>query len=363
METALLFTILTFASSMIWAPILTTILFKWGIVRHMETDFSAIVEERAEKEGTPIMGGILIVVSVIAVTMIFNFSKIILIPMFIFTVSAILGGMDDILNIYGQKRIIKTVEKQIKLIKVHKSIWKRLYFIISLPWVAYLNVWYALGSYPGKGLHAGEKIVVQIVSGLIISYLVVFQLHLTSVWLPWYGQFELGYWMIPLVLFTVVSMTNAVNIADGMDGLSSGTLIPAFTAYLVLAVVSNYTSMAILNATTIGALLAYLYFNIKPARFEMGDVGSLALGSLIATVAILQNRLLLLPVIGAIFVIEIGSSLVQGIFRRIFGKRLIKMAPLHLHFSIMGWSEEKVVMRFWLFAIVFCIIGIWLGIQ
>jgi phospho-N-acetylmuramoyl-pentapeptide-transferase len=363
MEQSLVFILLTFAASMLWAPLLTTLLYKKGIVRHMDTDFSALVEERAEKEGTPIMGGLLIVISVVTVTLIFNFSRLILVPVLIFSMSAFLGGLDDILNIYGQKRVIKTSAKQIKLAKVHKSIFRRIYYMLTLPWIAYLNIWFALGSYPGKGLHAGEKIIVQIFTGLLISIVVVFKLGFTSIWFPWLGQIYLGYWMIPLIIFTVISMTNAVNIADGMDGLSAGSITPAFIAFMVLALVSEDYRMAYLNATTVGALLAYIYFNIKPARFQMGDVGSLALGSLIATIAILQNRLMLLPIVGFIFVVEIGSSLVQGVYRRIFGKRLIKMAPLHLHFSVLGWTEEKVVMRFWLFAIIFSILGIWLGMQ
>lgn len=363
MEKILLFIIGSFAFSMAWAPILTSFLYKKGIVRHMATDFSAMVEERAEKEGTPIMGGLLIVITVILVTLVFNFSKLILIPLAILVISALLGGFDDVLNIYGNKRVIRTVEKQITLIKVHKNFWMRLYYLITLPWTAYLNVWFALGSYPGKGIHAGEKIIIQLLSGILISVVVVFYLGMKSIWFPWIGDVYIGYWMIPLIIFTVISMTNAVNIADGMDGLSAGTLIPAFLAYMVIAYFAEDFRMAFLNATTIGALIAYLYFNIKPARFQMGDVGSLALGAFIATIAILQNRLMLLPIIGMVFVVEIGSSLIQGVYRRIFGKRLIKMAPIHLHFSVLGWSEEKVVMRFWLFAIIFCILGLWLNFQ
>lgn len=355
--------IFTFAISMLWAPFLIKFLYKRGIVRNMEKDFSLLVEERAVKHGTPIMGGLLVVITVILITLFFNFSRAILVPLFIFAISALLGGIDDIMNLFGEKRVIRTTKKQAMLAKVHKSKLKRVFYILTTPWNMYLNVWYALGSYPGKGLHAGEKIVVQIISGAVIAAWIVFHRGIQTIWLPWLGDINIGLWLFPLIVFTVISMTNAVNISDGMDGLSAGTLLAGFGAFLIIAIMQVNFPIALLNATVMGALLAYLYFNIKPARFEMGDVGSLALGALIATVALLENRLMLLPIIGAVYVAEIGSSLVQGIYRRIFGRRLIKMAPLHLHFSVIGWSEEKTVMRFWLFAVLFAVIGVWLSLQ
>lgn len=363
LQKTLLFILVTFVVSMLWAPLLIKLLYRFGIVRHNEKDFSLMIEERAIKEGTPIMGGILIIITVIAGTLLFNFSRLILAPLFIFGISALLGGIDDILNIYGQKRVIRTTKKHVTLAKVHKSWAKRTFYLLTIPWNIYLNVWYAIGSYPGKGLHAGEKIIVQILSGSVLAWWVVFHRGVQTIWLPWLGDINIGLWLFPLIVFTVVSMTNAVNISDGMDGLSSGTSLAAFSAFLFIALLQNTPELALLNAIVIGALLAYLYFNIKPARFEMGDVGSLALGALLATMALLENRLMLLPVIGFVYVAEIGSSLVQGVYRRIFGRRLIKMAPLHLHFSVIGWSEEKTVMRFWLFAILFAVIGVWLSLQ
>jgi len=249
------------------------------------------------------------------------------------------------------------------LIKVHKSKLMRLWLLVTLPWNIFINIWFAIGSYPGRGLHAGEKIIIQTIAGALIAYWITFRRDLTVLWLPWYGGIDIGWLMAPLVMIAVISMTNAVNIADGMDGLASGSVLSAFFAYLVIALWQGDSAMALLNATTIGALLAYLYFNIKPARFQMGDVGSLALGALIASNALIQNRIALLPIIGGVFVVEVASSLVQGVYRRIFGRRLIKMAPLHLHFNVVGWSEEKVVMRFWLFSILCALLGLWLSLQ
>jgi len=362
-ETSLLTMIAVFIFCMIFSPILISLLYRFGIVRHTETDFSTIVGERYEKEGTPIMGGLLVVLTVIIATLILNWNGFTRIPIVIFAISALLGGIDDILNIYGKKRVPRTTQKQLMLMKVHKKWYMRLFYTITLPWTMFINIWFALGSYPGKGLHAGEKMLVQAVSGLFIGIWIFVIRDTGHIWFPWIGNVQIGWIMVPFVMFVVISMTNAVNIADGMDGLASGSILCAFFAYLVIAIIKEDLALTMLNATTIGALIAYLYFNIKPARFQMGDVGSLALGALIASNALMQNRIMILPVICAVFVIEIGSSLIQGVYRRIFGKRLIKMAPLHLHLNLIGWSEEKVVMRFWLFSIISAIVGIWLSLQ
>ena len=349
---------------MAWAPLLIRMLYKYKIVRHISKDFSALVGERYLKKGTPIMGGVLIVFTVSILTILFNWGRgSTYVPIGVLLLSALLGGFDDVLNIYGRKQIVRTVSKQIKLAKVHKSFWRRIYFWITLPLTAYRNIWYALGSYPGKGIQAGEKILVQIAAGGMVAWWLYFKLGWDTIWVPWLGDMHLGILMPIFIIFTIVSMANAVNIADGMDGLSAGMLIPAFTAFMFMALVDQNDQMAVLNATMVGALLAYLYFNIKPARFQMGDVGSLALGAMLATIAFAQDRIFLLPVIGFMFVAEIGSSLVQGVFRKIFGRRLFKMAPLHLHFQIKGWSEERVVMRFWLFAMIFAFFGVWLSFQ
>ncbi|MFO7564468.1 MAG: hypothetical protein R6X02_17610 [Enhygromyxa sp.] len=163
--------------------------------------------------------------------------------------------------------------------------------------------------------------------------------------------------------FTIVAMSNAVNISDGMDGLSAGLLIISYSAFMLIAIMEAQVEISILLATVVGALIAYLYFNIKPARIQMGDTGSLAMGALLATTAFLQDKIFLLPIIGLPFVVEIGSSLIQSLYKSIFRRRLFKMAPLHLHFLIKGWTEEKTVMRFWLFGLLTALIGFWIYIM
>ncbi len=361
MEQALSYILLSFFVSMLIAPVLINYLYRQNIVRKLAKDFSSVVGERYMKAGTPIMGGLLVIITTIILNFLLNLNEKALIPIIVMTIAALLGGIDDLMNISGNKRIIRTVEKQKKLARVHKSPLMRAWYILTMPWTRYMNIWYTLGSYPGTGVHAGEKIIIQIISGAIVAWWIYGSKGIDFVNLPFIGDLSIG-WLMPLfIIFTVVSTSNAVNISDGMDGLSTGLMIPAFSSFLYFAIQDNNRPMMILLSVIIGSLFAYLYFNIKPARIEMGDVGTLALGTILAAIAFELERPLLLPIVGFMFVLEIGSSLVQGIWRKIFGRRLLKMAPLHLHYHIVGWSEEKIVMRFWLFGVLFAIVGIWLS--
>ena len=155
-----------------------------------------------------------------------------------------------------------------------------------------------------------------------------------------------------------------------MDGLAAGMLLPSFTALFIIAFYQevyfklenginiDITPFSLLTVSVIGSLITYLYFNIPPARFQMGDVGSLALGALLATIAFALRVPMLLLIIGAPFVAEVSSSLIQAISRRVLGRRIFKMAPLHHHFEMIGWSEEKVTMRAWLLSAVCAVLGL-----
>jgi phospho-N-acetylmuramoyl-pentapeptide-transferase len=156
---------------------------------------------------------------------------------------------------------------------------------------------------------------------------------------------------------------NAVNISDGMDGLAGGMLIPTFSALSFLAWISGYDALAILNSITVGALITYTYFNIKPARFQMGDVGSLGLGGLLAINALATNSMAILPFLAFIFYIEAVTVIIQAIGRHIFGRRVFRMAPLHHHLELRGWSEEKVIMRMWVVHLAVVIVGVWVGLH
>jgi phospho-N-acetylmuramoyl-pentapeptide-transferase len=350
--------LLSIAFAFAVSPFIINMLYRLKVVRKIENDFSSIVGERYVKAGTPIMGGIIIIFTIFVITFLTNWNEYTYIPIIVLLISALLGALDDLLNIFGRKRLVRPFQKHIRLAMVHKNWKKRVWLFVLIPWAAYKNIWYTLGSYPGKGIHAGEKIIVQTITGGIVAWWLFSHLGMSEIWIPFVGHWDLGFFMPILIIFTIISMSNAVNISDGMDGLSTGLLLAAFTSFLLISLFESQLEISMLNATVIGALIAYLYFNTKPARIQMGDTGSLAMGTLLATVAFLQDKIFLLPIIGFIFVLEIGSSLFQSIYRRIFGKRLFKMAPIHLHFLIKGWPEEKVVIRLCLFGLIFGIIGI-----
>ena len=371
--TILKFLTLSLSSSFIIAFPIIKILYKFKITRRIDVDFSTLIEERRAKIGTPIMGGLIIVITVLILNTIFNFNGNTKVPLLVFFLSALLGAFDDILNIYGRERKVKAMKRILKLIKVHKSKLKRFEYAILLPWLAYKRFFFLLGSNPGKGIQAHEKILVQSIAGLAVGLWLYFNAGWQD---PGYlsffklGAIDIGVFMIPFAIFVVVAMTNAVNLSDGMDGLAAGLLLPAFFALFIIAFYQEVLlkvengfhvdslAFSMLTISIIGSLISYLYFNIPPARFQMGDVGSLSLGALFATIAFALRVPMLLPIIGAPFVAEIGSSLIQGIARRILGRRIFKMAPLHHHFEMIGWSEEKVTMRAWLFSMVSALLGL-----
>jgi phospho-N-acetylmuramoyl-pentapeptide-transferase len=156
---------------------------------------------------------------------------------------------------------------------------------------------------------------------------------------------------------------NAVNIADGMDGLAGGMLIITFAALTILSWIGGYDEIAVLNAVTMGALITYTYFNVKPARFQSGDVGSLGLGALLAINALVIGKIGSLFFLGFIFYIEAITVVIQVGGRYFLGRRIFRMAPIHHHFEMKGWSEEKTVLRFWIIHLAFVILGMWVAMH
>lgn len=349
-------------------PIIS-LLYKFQITRRGEVDFSNLIEKRKLKVGTPIMGGLIVIVTVVTLNLLFNkdmnstISGSIKIPILIFVISALLGAFDDVLNIYGKERKVRRIRRVITLIKVHKSLTKRIFYITILPWLIYKRFFFLLGSNPGKGIQAHEKILVQCIVGFLLAYWIIWGTGWTDatlIWFPIIGNIDFGGLMIPFIILAVLTLTNAVNLTDGMDGLASGLLISAFSAFGIIAYTQTDYAILMLCTTVIGSLITYIYFNIPPARFQMGDVGSLALGTLLVTIGFALRVPFLLVIIGFPFFIEFFSSLIQGISRRLLGRRVFKMAPFHHHLEMIGWSEEKVVMRAWIFGIICAIIGLWI---
>lgn len=354
-----------FFITVILSPPLISLLKKLRIIRKGERDFSALIKTRKNKLGTPVFGGIIIVAVITVITMLFNWRReTTFVPLGVLWLAALLGGADDLLNIfYTKERHPRTLGRIIKFIKIHKNPRYRIWYAISLPWQAYKRIFYLVGSHPGKGVQAHEKIIIQLIIGGVVAWWLSFKLDWTELWLPWFGNMDLEFFIIPVILFLIMFMANAVNITDGIDGLSAGTLIIAYSAFFAIALQQESSDMSFLIATIIGALCGYLLFNIKPAKYQMGDVASLGMGILLTAIAFALDRPILLPIIGMIFIVEIMSVIIQTLWKVLLGKRLFKMAPIHHHLEIINYEESSIVMYAWTFAALFGIIGVWLSFQ
>ena len=273
------------------------------------------------KAGTPTMGGLLIFFTVAVLTLATNVvgRESILLPLMTVVVLGALGAIDDLGSIVG--RLQRGLSWRLKL--------------------ALLALF---------GLGAG-----------LVLYLI---LDVDSVNVPWAGQFSVGPIYIVIALVTIVATTTAVAISDGLDTLAGGTLAVAFAAYGVIAVAQEQDFLVRFSFTTVGAILGFLWYNAHPAQVFMGDTGALALGGTLAVVALMTGHWLLLPVIGIVFVIEALSDVIQvGYFKWSKGRRVFRMAPIHNHFELIGWSEPQIVTRFWLIGIAGAIIGVALALQ
>ena len=366
LKTAIFYGLISCFLAFTWAPLLTEILYKCNITRRSEFDVSLSNKSRASKAGTPIMGGLLVIITVAFITILFNWErKFTFVPIGVMLLASALGGTDDLLNIFGKKRRSRKLKQVLKLIKVHKD-WKmRIWYIITFPWTLFKRTSVWLSSHPGKGLHVHERLLFQFIAGALTAWWIYFKLGESwrEIHIPFDGYINIGIWIIPVIILFVMATANAVNFTDGMDGLAGGSLITTFTGLTLLSWIGGYTEITILNATVVGALLTYTYFNIKPARFQMGDVGTLGLGALLAINAIVINQMILIPLIAFIFYVELGSNLLQIAGRYITGRRIFKMAPLHHHFELKGWAEEKVVMRFWVVHAAAVLLAVWIGLH
>lgn len=212
------------------------------------------------------------------------------------------------------------------------------------------------------GLRSSLKFVMITAIGLGLGWYFFAKIGIDIVHVPFLGDWTLGWLIIPLFAFVVVAAGNAVNISDGLDGLAGGLVSISYGAFGIIALLQGQFFLAGFCFTVVGALLSYLWFNIYPARFFMGDVGSFALGTSLGVVAILTNTLFLLPIIGIVFVIEAGSSLIQIVSKRVFKRRVFISAPIHHHLEAIGWPETKVTMRFWVIAYVAAFVGVLLAL-
>lgn len=213
------------------------------------------------------------------------------------------------------------------------------------------------------GLRSPVKFALITLLGVMLGWFFFVKLGVDVLHVPFMGDVRIGWGIVPLFMFAVVATGNAVNISDGLDGLAGGLLSISFSTFGVIALLQGNVLLAGFCFTVVGVLLSYLWFNIYPARFFMGDVGSFAYGAALGVVAMLTNTLLLLPVIGLLFVVEAGSSAIQILSKKFLGRKIFISAPIHHHLEAKGWPEVKVTMRFWVIACVMAFIGFMMALS
>lgn len=212
------------------------------------------------------------------------------------------------------------------------------------------------------GLRLRHKLILEIILAVIIAYWLFIDLKIGIFYVPLLGTFYIGWWYIPFAAFVIIAFANAFNITDGLDGLASGILMIALGAFWIISASILDTPLSIFIALWLGSLLAFLYFNVYPARIFLGDVGALSFGATLAVVGLILGKAPALIIIGFVYVIEVLSSLIQLLSKKFLGRKLLPAAPFHLFLQYIGWQEPKIVMRFWILSIVLAIIGLWLAL-
>lgn len=312
---------ISFMLTVIWGPPLLRILryFKFGDTIRLE-----LAERFSGKKGTPTMGGVLIVLPVLLMTALLNAASLlgltvtgrsVLLPLATMVLFAMLGAVDDWAKLRGKR---------------------------------------------GEGLRGWHKFALQILISLGTAVGLRYVLDVPEAFIPVVGaQVSLGIWYIPMAVFLIVATANSVNFTDGMDGLAGLISATAFAAYGAIALFQGQVFLARFCFTLVGALFGFLWFNVHPAELIMGDTGSMALGSTLGVVALMTGQWLLLPIIAIIPVSETVSDIIQvAYFKLTKGKRFFKMAPLHYHFELSGFSETQIVQRFWLIGLLAAMLGV-----
>ncbi len=316
-------------------PLLSYFLYKYKLGKKIRNsgDTPIFTELHAHKAGTPTMGGILIWGTVLIMILffyllaqlfpsdIFTYFNFLsrsetLLPLGALVVTALIGLVDDWLDVRGK------------------------------------------GVFGGGGLKLRHRLLIYAFIALMGAIWFYFKLDWTVMHVPFFGNFEIGAWYIPVFIFIIIATSFSVNETDGLDGLAGGTLLIAFAAYGIIAFTLGRYDLAAFCAAIIGALLSFLWFNIQPARFYMGDTGAMSLGVTLGIIAMLTNNALLLIFIGFIFLVESASVIIQTLSKKIRGKKIFLSSPIHHHFQAIGWPEAKVVMRFWVIAGVGATIGL-----
>lgn len=324
----LLLTLAGFLFSMMLTPIYTHFAYKYHFWKKQKQktvdgkDLPIMTKLHAHKfkRVFPTMAGLIGIIAVTVVTWVFNLDRgQTWLPLVGFLGGSFVGVIDDAINIFGTGR-------------------------------------------GAAGLRGPVKFFLITVVGLVLGWFFAVKLGWTTIWIPFLGNLEIGIiGMIAVFAFAVVATSNAVNITDGLDGLSGGLAMMAYGAYGIIALFQGNILLFGFCMTVVGWLLSYIWFNVPPARFMMGDTGSFALGAGLGVVSMMTNSFMLLPIIGLPFVVEAGSSLIQLFSKKFFHRKIFISAPLHHHLEAKGWGEAKIVMRFWIVAGVFAILGVFIA--
>jgi len=331
----LFFATFAFIFAMSLTPLLTNFLYKYKLGKKIRNNGLTPIytELHAHKEGTPTMGGVLIWGTVLIFILMFSvlsnwwpdslWSKLnflsrpeTLLPLGALIITALIGLVDDWLDVRGK------------------------------------------GVIGGGGLKLQHRLLIYTFIATAGALWFYFKLNWTIFHIPFLGNFEIGAWYIPVFIFMIVATAFSVNETDGLDGLAGGTLLISFAAYGVIAYSLGRYNLATFCAVIIGALLAFLWFNIPPARFYLGDTGAMSLGVTLGIIAMLTNSSLLLIFIGLVFLIESLSVIIQILSKKLFGRKVFLSSPIHHHYQALGWPEAKVVMRFWVVAAIGASIGL-----
>jgi len=320
------------------------------------------------KKGTPTMGGLVFVIVVSLITFLFNRSRTqTLFPLFIASVAGFIGLIEDFTKVYIKSGLPGFFEyhfgsftkKFFKKKTAPKGVFIK---IMSVPWNVFKEFSRIVGSKSGSGLKTYQKFIIQGLLAGFISYWTYIKLGWDYIWFPLIGNVHVGFFYPIFVFLLFLIILNFVAFTDGLDGLAGGLALILFISFWSLSRLFEYNSLAGFCATFAGALLPFMYFNIYPARIFMGNVGSHVLGATLAILAIVLHREIPFLIMGMVFLVDGASSPLQQLSVKFTGKRILRMAPLHHHFEMLGWPETKITLRFLLFGLFFSFLGLLLAL-
>lgn len=337
--TILLFS--TLVNSLLYVPFIN-LLYKFRFQRQIQKTRDAFERPtpifdklHRNKAGIPVGGGLLIIF-----TTTFFFPLLLLLLRFFFV------PITEVYRLDSEVKILVTTFLSFGLLGLYDDLKK------TFVWVK--DAFF--------GLRLRHKLVIEIILATIIATWLYTDLRIDILHIPFFGVLHLGLWYIPFAALVIIAFSNAYNITDGLDGLAAGVLMIALVAFLIISASILDTPLSIFLALWLGGLIAFLYFNVFPARIFLGDVGALSFGATFAVVGLILGKTLALVVIGGVFVLEVASSLLQLLSKKYLGRKLMAVAPLHLWFQNRGWEEPKIVMRSWLISIMLSVLGLWLAL-